>query len=87
MHSPRPNSLAYRGPLSVSDSQPTQRQLVPELVAEGVKTVSKLDDLKSHTCDSFQGYYFARPLPNGAFIDYCRQFMPVPRKKSSKSID
>ncbi|MGB2108727.1 MAG: EAL domain-containing protein [Marinobacter vinifirmus] len=32
------------------------------VVAEGVETQEQFCYLKSHGCESFQGYYFARPM-------------------------
>jgi EAL domain-containing protein (putative c-di-GMP-specific phosphodiesterase class I) len=35
--------------------------------AEGVETVRQHDDVVALGCDACQGYYFARPMPAGAF--------------------
>jgi diguanylate cyclase (GGDEF)-like protein len=42
------------------------------LVAEGVETESQRDFLLRHRCQAFQGFYYAPPLPEAQFIDYCR---------------
>ncbi|SRR5579883_153141 len=34
-----------------------------QVVAEGVETIEQLQFLGEHNCDSVQGYYFSRPLP------------------------
>jgi diguanylate cyclase (GGDEF)-like protein/PAS domain S-box-containing protein len=36
------------------------------VVAEGVETASQMEFLKGSRCDTFQGYYFARPMPFAA---------------------
>ncbi|MGV6393347.1 putative bifunctional diguanylate cyclase/phosphodiesterase [Pseudomonas caspiana] len=36
------------------------------VVAEGVETSSQMEFLKGSRCDTFQGYYFARPMPFAA---------------------
>lgn len=46
-------------------------------VAEGVETPADLAILKNLNCTVAQGYYYSRPLPADAFIDWMRQF-PVP---------
>ena len=46
-------------------------------VAEGVETPADLAILKNLNCTIAQGYYYSRPLPADAFIDWMRQF-PVP---------
>ena len=33
------------------------------VVAEGVETASQMEFLKGSRCDTFQGYYFAKPMP------------------------
>ncbi|MFT7144017.1 MAG: diguanylate cyclase (GGDEF)-like protein/PAS domain S-box-containing protein [Alphaproteobacteria bacterium] len=40
-----------------------------EVVAEGVETKDQLDYLSELGCDSIQGYYFSKPLPNKQFDD------------------
>lgn len=34
-----------------------------QTIAEGVETKEQLDFLKKHNCDTYQGYYFSKPLP------------------------
>lgn len=38
------------------------------VVAEGVETKAQLDYLRSIGCNSVQGYYFAKPLPEAEFV-------------------
>jgi diguanylate cyclase len=40
------------------------------IVAEGVETESQLEWLKELECEYAQGYYFSRPVPAGAVMDY-----------------
>jgi EAL domain-containing protein (putative c-di-GMP-specific phosphodiesterase class I) len=37
------------------------------VIAEGVETEAQLSFLKQHNCMAYQGYYFSRPVPIGAF--------------------
>lgn len=46
------------------------------LIAEGVEDASQINALVANGCDSFQGYYFAKPMPLDAFeahLDVMRQ--------------
>ncbi|MBA3033624.1 MAG: EAL domain-containing protein [Gammaproteobacteria bacterium] len=43
------------------------------VVAEGVETAEQFDFLFRHDCQLFQGYYFAKPLPQDQFLSYYRQ--------------
>ncbi len=38
-----------------------------KVLAEGIETKPQLDILKAQGCDSFQGYYFSRPIEKEAF--------------------
>jgi diguanylate cyclase (GGDEF)-like protein/PAS domain S-box-containing protein len=42
-------------------------------VAEGVETQAQLDFLRHCSCDSFQGFYFSKPLPAEAFAALVRE--------------
>ncbi len=44
------------------------------VLAEGVETAAELDTLRALGCSLFQGYYFSRPLPGDAFVQFARQF-------------
>lgn len=44
-----------------------------QAVAEGVETRRQLDFLRHCGCDSFQGFYFSRPLPAADFAALARQ--------------
>lgn len=37
-------------------------------ISEGVETKEELEFLKQHHCDSYQGYYYSKPLPAEEFI-------------------
>lgn len=47
------------------------------ILAEGVETAVQLELLKSMACDAVQGYYIARPLPEGDALAFIRA--PVSR--------
>lgn len=48
------------------------RHLGLDVVAEGVETEQELRFLQAQGCESFQGYYFSRPLPISEFTELLR---------------
>lgn len=44
-------------------------QLQLGLIAEGVETREQVEVLKQMGCDQVQGYYYAKPMPEGEFFD------------------
>ena len=42
------------------------------ITAEGVEREDQLEFLQREHCDEIQGYYFAKPMPLPALLDYCR---------------
>ncbi|TDF41866.1 GGDEF domain-containing protein [Alteromonadaceae bacterium M269] len=46
------------------------RNLHLKLIAEGVEEIEQLEILKSLGCDEIQGYFFSKPLPENAFVDF-----------------
>ena len=47
-------------------------ELGMDVVAEGVETAAECDDLVTLGCHRFQGYYFAAPMPEAAFLGWLR---------------
>lgn len=45
-------------------------------VAEGVETREQLDFLRENGCDTIQGYYFSRPLPEAEFDQLLSELWP-----------
>jgi len=45
-----------------------------EITAEGVETEQQLGFLRVLGCDEIQGYYFPRPLPDGEFEEFLKNF-------------
>jgi diguanylate cyclase (GGDEF)-like protein/PAS domain S-box-containing protein len=45
-------------------------QMHLNVVAEGVETVSQLNNLAALGCQEAQGYYFSRPIPADSILDY-----------------
>ena len=43
------------------------------VTAEGVERKEQLQFLQQQGCDELQGFYFAKPMPINAFMDFCRQ--------------
>ena len=44
--------------------------LKKKVLAEGVETKEQIDYLRTIGCDYIQGYYYSKPLPFNAFIDF-----------------
>ena len=44
---------------------------IPAIV-EGVETVAQIEHLKSLGCTMVQGFYYARPMPEGDFVSYIK---------------
>ncbi len=42
------------------------------IIAEGVETPAHLDRLQALGCDLYQGYHFARPLPESEALAFAR---------------
>jgi EAL domain-containing protein (putative c-di-GMP-specific phosphodiesterase class I) len=47
-----------------------------QLVAEGVETKETMERLREYGCDNVQGYYYSRPLPAKAFIEWTNHELP-----------
>ena len=45
-----------------------------EIVAEGIETKEQFEVMKSLGISYIQGYYFSRPIPEQAFIEYIRDY-------------
>ena len=58
-----------RANLIVSDTIKLAKKLGMQIVAEGIETREQVDFLADQHCDLIQGYYFAKPLPLGEFIE------------------
>lgn len=46
------------------------------VIAEGIERPEQLELLESFGCDAGQGHYFARPMDEGAFLVWARQWKP-----------
>ena len=51
------------------------------VVAEGVETSTQRDILDQSRCQIFQGYFFARPLPEAAFLERLTSYSPPPASR------
>lgn len=49
------------------------KELGLEIVAEGVETKEQAEQLIEAKCDFFQGYFYAKPMPEDAFIRFIRE--------------
>jgi EAL domain-containing protein (putative c-di-GMP-specific phosphodiesterase class I) len=46
------------------------------VIAEGVESEGQRDWLASHGCQTYQGYFFSRPIPKDAFELYVKNLTP-----------
>jgi diguanylate cyclase (GGDEF)-like protein len=51
---------------------PMLHGLGTKIVAEGVETIQMVDALDALGCDYLQGYYYSRPIPKAAFIEFLK---------------
>lgn len=51
------------------------------VVAEGVETVEQRDFLRDHGCDWAQGYFYAAPLEESAFLRWAKQYNRMMKNK------
>ena len=49
------------------------KSLALGITAEGVEEVEQVDFLRANDCDTFQGYYYSRPLDSGALEAYLQR--------------
>lgn len=50
------------------------RKLNIRIVSEGIETKKQIEYLKELNCDTVQGYFFSKPLPEEEFNRWCRSF-------------
>jgi sensor c-di-GMP phosphodiesterase-like protein len=65
------------------------RSLNLNVVAEGVETLEQADFLRSHGCQTAQGYFFSRPLPAAEclhFLQRAREGKRPSHRPSASSI-
>ena len=46
------------------------KEMIRIFEAEGVETEQQFEDLRDAGCRMFQGYYFAKPMPEAEFEKY-----------------
>jgi diguanylate cyclase (GGDEF)-like protein/PAS domain S-box-containing protein len=49
--------------------------------AEGAETSAEVVRLRQLGCDQVQGFYFAKPLPAAAIMDYIKTKLPIPQTR------
>ncbi len=55
------------------DTVRTMHDLGLKVVSEGVETPAQLSFINESKVDFVQGYYYAKPLPENEFVEYCRE--------------
>lgn len=50
------------------------KELGLEIVAEGVETEEQAQQLKKAGCDFFQGFLYAKPMPEEQFVTFCNSY-------------
>ncbi len=63
-------ALSEKGEAIIESIIDMTKKLGLETVAEGVETEEQVALLKSLTCDTAQGFYYARPLPEDEFLAF-----------------
>lgn len=49
------------------------KSLEMNIVAEGVETLEQANELAEMGCDFFQGFYYSKPIPGDAFIEFVKK--------------
>ena len=44
-----------------------------KIVVEGIENQEYLEKMKALGCEYFQGYYFAKPMEEEKYMEYCRE--------------
>jgi len=60
----------------VESSVGMARSMGIKSVAEGVETRADWDALKATGCDVIQGYFIAKPMDAGSFLEFCATYKP-----------
>lgn len=62
-------------------------QLGFEVLAEGIETGEQFAFLRDNSCDMFQGYWFARPMPLADAIAFAKRYKrtAIPRERDTKT--
>ena len=68
----RGENAGERGEIVVSEAIKLARSLNMRTVAEGVEEKSQVQFLAEKGCDMIQGYYFAKPMPKGDYVERMR---------------
>lgn len=68
-----PNSVAIAAAIIAM-----AQSLEIDVVAEGVETIEQIDFLRSHRCESMQGYLFSKAIPANEFIALIKEGRQLP---------
>jgi len=49
------------------------KSLEMNIVAEGVETLEQANELAEMGCDFFQGFYYSKPIPGEAFLEFVKK--------------
>lgn len=67
------NMIGQRGEAIIESIIDMTKKIEVETVAEGVETAHQVALLKNLACDTAQGYYYAKPLPEGEFLRFMKE--------------
>jgi diguanylate cyclase (GGDEF)-like protein len=68
------NDLKENNAIVVSSIIDMANRMKINVICEGVETAEQVEFLKDTECDSVQGFYYARPIPQEELEDYVRNF-------------
>ncbi len=78
-------TTAHRSQVIAATVAGLARELKLQVVAEGVESFDQVTYLRQHGIEAAQGYLFAPPLPDSAFLDLIKAFDPRPLEIGGQS--
>lgn len=66
-----------KGKIVLASSATMIKRMDMKIVAEGVETAEQVEEMKKMGVDYIQGYYYSRPVPAQAFVEFVNDFNDV----------